>query len=99
MKEVLEALAPWPVIQGIVIGLIIAGIGVWAMLRGLQDRQKKPDPGVEDLQARWEMQQAIAHMHENSFEIVKLLEKQNDIGERMLAAINRLADSHWNRSQ
>lgn len=98
MKEVLEALAPWPVIQGIAIGLVIAGLGVWALLRGMQD-QKKDEPAVEDLKARWEMQKAIAHIHENSFKILACLEQQNDIGERLLAALNRLADQRWNREQ
>ncbi len=105
MEEALKALAPWPTAQGILIGIIIAGIGVWVMRRGLQDYRKN-EPDVEDIKAKWELQKAMAHIHENSFAIVKLLEKSNELAERsnehaeaILAALNRVFDTRWNRKQ
>ena len=41
MKELVEALAPWPLAQGIVIGILVAAAGFWAMRRGLQDRNRR----------------------------------------------------------
>lgn len=98
MDEILKALAPWPMLQGIMLGLLVAAGGAWAMKRGFQD-SKKTEPSVEDLQARWEMQKALAHIHENSFVIVDLLKKQNDLAERMLAALNRIGDNLFNIRQ
>lgn len=98
MEEILKALGPWPVFQGVVIGLMVAAAGAWAIRRGLQDA-KKEEPAVEDLKARWELQKAIGHIHENSFDMVKLLERHNELLELVLAAINRLADSRWNSKQ
>ncbi|MCK1503140.1 MULTISPECIES: hypothetical protein [unclassified Bradyrhizobium] len=40
MEELLKALGPWPVAQGIVIGLLVAAAGFWAIRRGLQDNQR-----------------------------------------------------------
>lgn len=98
MGELLNALTPYPMALGIAIGLIIAAIGVWAMRKGMQERSAKETP-IEDVKARWETHARIGHMHENSFEIVKLLEKANDIAEAQLAALNRLFDTRWNKHQ
>lgn len=98
MEEVLKALSPWPQAQGILIGLIIAALGVWAFRKGLLD-SKKSEPNVEDIKARWELQKAIAHIHDNSFDMVKLQERSNELAEQILAAINRLTDTRWNKRQ
>lgn len=97
MGELLNALTPYPMALGIAIGLIIAAIGVWAMRKGMQERAKETP--IEDVKARWETHGRIGHIHENSFEIVKLLEKANDIAELQLAALNRLFDTRWNKHQ
>jgi hypothetical protein len=105
MEEVLKALGPWPTVQGIAIGIVVAAVGIWAMRRGMQD-SKKSEPNVEDIKARWELQKWMAHIHENSFDIVKLLEKSNELSERSnelleqtIAAINRVFDTRWNTRQ
>jgi len=98
MEELLKALAPWPVMQGIAIGIIVAAIGAWAVRRGLQD-SKKNETSIEDIKSKWEMHKAIGHIHENSFEIVKLLERANELGEQQLAALNRMNDLRWNAKQ
>ncbi|WP_448031561.1 hypothetical protein [Bradyrhizobium liaoningense] len=43
MEELLKALGPWPVAQGMVIGLLVAAAGFWAIRRGLQDNQRTRD--------------------------------------------------------
>ena len=97
MKELIEALGPWPTLQGIAIGMIVAGIGVWAILRGLQGRGREAP--LEDAKQRWEEHKWMEHIHENSFEVVKQLERANDLTEQMLAAMNRFNDSRWNIRQ
>ena len=47
MEELLKALGPWPVAQGIVIGLLVAAAGFWAIRRGLQDNQRPRDDDRE----------------------------------------------------
>lgn len=97
MDELLKALGPWPTVQGIAIGIIVAGVGLWAMRRGLQGSNK--DPHLEDVKAKWQLYDQIRHIHENSFDMVKLLERSNDLAEQMLAAINRFNDTRWNKRQ
>lgn len=105
MEEILKALSPWPVLQGVLLGLLVAAGGVWAMRRGWLDSKKAdsaapvPVPTVEDLKLRWEMQKAIGHIAANSFEIVKLLERQNELTEALTAAVNRVFDTRWNTRQ
>ncbi len=98
MEEFLRALGPWPLLQGIAFGLVIAAIGAWAVRRGLQDSRKN-EPDIEDIKARWELHKAIGHIQQNSFEIVKLLERANELAEQQLAVLNRIFDDRWNRSQ
>ena len=98
MDEILKALGPWPTVQGIAIGIIVAAVGVWAMRRGMQD-SRKSEPDVEDIKARWELQKAMGHIHENSFEMVKCLERSNELAEQILAALNRFNDNRWNKRQ
>jgi len=98
MGELLNALTPYPMALGIAIGLIIAAVGVWAMRKGMQDRRERDTP-IEDVKARWETNTRIGHIHENSFDIVKLLERSNDLAEAQLAVMNRIADGRWNKHQ
>lgn len=98
MEEILKALGPWPTVQGIAIGIIVAAVGVWAMRRGMQD-SRKHEPSVEDIRAKWELQKAMGHICANSFEVVELLKRSNDLAEQMLAALNRFNDHSWNKRQ
>lgn len=98
MEELLKALGPWPLVQGIVIGLIVAAIGTWAIRRGWLD-SKKNEPSIEDIKSRWELHRSIGHLDKNSFEIVRLLERSNELTDQLLMAINRLADNRWNAKQ
>ncbi|MBR0855680.1 hypothetical protein [Bradyrhizobium liaoningense] len=47
MEELLKALGPWPMVQGIVIGLLVAAAGFWAIRRGMQDSARARDEGGE----------------------------------------------------
>lgn len=98
MKEIVEALAPWPTLQGIVLGMIVTGVGAWAVFRGLQGRGREPAQ-LEEAKARWEVHTWLRHINENSFRMVDLLEKQNDLSTQILAAINRSNDQRWNTRQ
>jgi hypothetical protein len=91
MEEFLKALAPWPLAQGIAIGLIIAAIGVWAIRKGLQDKRDR-EPAIETMKAEWAMREQLRHIHENSFEMVEHLKT-------IAAAMNRIADDRWNKRQ
>lgn len=99
MDKLLEALGPWPLVQGIVIGIIVAAIGAWAIRRGLQDFSKRTEPSIEDIKSKWELHRSIGHLDKNSFEIVDLLKRANELAEQQIAAINRLGDSRWNAKQ
>ena len=98
MEELLKALGPWPTVQGIAIGIIVCGIGIWAMKRGL-DKSRSNEPDLEEVKAKWELYTQIRHLHENSFVIIKLLERSNDMAEQQLAALNRSNDARWNKKQ
>jgi hypothetical protein len=52
MEEVLKVLSPWPMAQGVLIGLIIAAGGFWAMRRGLQDNHKRDAETPDTLSVR-----------------------------------------------
>jgi hypothetical protein len=108
MKEVLEALSPWPLVQGLVIGLVIAGIGVWAMVRGLRESSRegpalvaevRVEKSDEEKRREWEAFRDLDHIAKNSFELVKLLEQMVTLQRALLEAMNRFNDSRWNRGQ
>ena len=103
LDELSKALGPWPLLQ-MFFGLSVLIAGIYAIVRGA--RGKPENTSVEDIKARWELQKAMGHLHDNSFDIVKLLEKANEHGERsnelaehILAALNRINDMRWNRKQ
>lgn len=99
MEEALKALGPWPMAQGIAIGLIIAALGGWAFQRGLRDRNRDREPSLEEAKAKWELYGQIRHIHQNSFEMVKHAEKSNELLAGVLAALNRFNDNRWNKTQ
>ena len=98
MEEVLKALGPWPMIQGIAIGLLVAALGAYAMRLGFRDKNKA-EPSMDDLKAQWAAYEHLDHVHENSFAMVKHLEKLVELQLTAIAALNRIADNRWNKHQ
>lgn len=98
MDELLKALGPWPMVQGIAIGLIVGGLGFYAMRLGLRDR-RSGEPSLDALKAQWAAYEHLDNIHQNSFAIVKNMEKLVEAQLLTMAAINRLSDSRWNRLQ
>jgi hypothetical protein len=100
MKELIEALGPWPMIQGIVIGLIVAGVGVWAILKGMRgDGDKDKEPDLEEMKAKWKFFDQFDDVHTNSFALIEQLKQQNSLMTQILAVLNRIADNRWNSRQ
>lgn len=101
MKELLEALTPYPLVLGVVLGLLVAGAAAYAIRLGMRDNQKKQESqlDMDELRARWAVYTQLEHMHENSFAMVKLLEKLLETQTAILAATNRAADRRWNIGQ
>lgn len=101
MDKLIEALAPWPQLQGIAIGLVICAIGYWAIRKGREDKKSSESESrsIEDLKAQWEAYTHIDHIHENSFATVKHLERIVEIQLMILAATNRVADTRFNQHQ
>ena len=102
MEELIKALSPWPLAQGIFIGLLIAGAGFWAVRRGLQDSRKRDGNASaqpvrlhltdEEKRLEWTAYEQLENIERNSFLMVKHLEI-------MTAAFNRIADNFWNVRQ
>lgn len=98
MDELIKALGPWPLLQGIALGTIVAATGAWAIRKGLQSSRKSDVP-IEDMRAEWAAYEQLRHIHENSFEIVECLKRSNDLAAQILAALNRFNDMRWNLKQ
>ncbi|BAL76019.1 hypothetical protein [Bradyrhizobium cosmicum] len=65
MEELLKALGPWPVAQGVVIGLIVAAAGFWAIRRGLQDSHRdKIDDGIRVVRIEETLTVRVEHTDE-----------------------------------
>lgn len=110
MEEILKALAPFPLLEGVVLGIMVAAAGFWAMRRGLQESRRRETASGEALavrleladderRAQWEAHKHLDHIHENSFAIVKHLEKLVELQLTSIAALNRIADARWNKHQ
>lgn len=103
MEEVLKALGPWPLAQGIVIGLLVAAAGIWAMRRGMQESRRrenadgaaqlvKIDRTEEERRLDWKFVEQMERIDKNAAEVPMLLEK-------ILEAVNRFNDTRWNKGQ
>lgn len=110
LKAILVAVAPSPLALGIVIGLLIAGGGFWAMRRGVQENRKRDaeradtmlvriDLSDEEKRRQWKAYEHIGHLNGNSFEIVGHLDQLVELNRGILSALNRLADNRWNSGQ
>lgn len=101
MEELIKALGPWPMIQGLVLGMIVMAVGFWAIKRGLQDN-KKPrieEESLEEIRARWAAYLQLEHLEDNSFKQIELLGKLVEGQLRLHEVLNRIADTRWNRHQ
>ena len=92
MEEALKLLGPWPLLQGLALGLVIAGIAVWAIRRGLQDSNTVATRSDEERYAERDAYKQLDRIEEHTEATVRLLE-------RILEAFNRLNDMRWNRRQ
>ncbi len=103
MKELLDALNPFPLAQGILIGLVVAAGGFWAVRRGLQDSRKRDSLPVEvarvhielsdeEKRLEWIAYEQLENIEKNSFKMAELLKS-------IAEAVNRLADNRWNSRQ
>jgi len=108
MEELVKALGPWPMVQGIVIGLFVAAAGFWAIRKGLQDSRKETGhvPRVvriehtdEEKRWQWEAYKQLGHIEKNSFEIAKHSEDAVELLREVAKGINRMADAYWNSRQ
>lgn len=110
MEEILKALAPWPLLEGVVLGIMVAAAGFWAMRRGMQENRRREAASGDALavrleladderKAQWKAHEHLDHIHENSFAMVKLMEKMVEQQLMVVAAVNRLADTRWNKHQ
>lgn len=110
MEEILKALAPWPLLEGLVLGMIVAAAGFWAMRRGMLESQRHEHSANEPQNVRlhltdeerrlqWEFYKQMEHLHENSFAMVKHMEKMVEQQLMTIAAVNRVADGRWNKHQ
>lgn len=86
MDEVTKALGPWPILQ-MVFGIVVLGLGVWSIVRGLRGKEEKHSD--DDRRAEWEAYNQLSHIEENTFKIVAAQEK-------IVEAVNRLVDVIWN---
>lgn len=90
LDELIKTLGP--IAGSIVIGMIGLAAGGFAIYRGIQSN--KPD-GVKLLEAQraeWEAYNQLRNIEQNTF---KIAENQ----EKLIAAMVRLTDAMWNRSQ
>lgn len=81
MEEGLRALGPFPFLQ-MTFGVVVLALGVWSIIRGLQAK-----PSEEEQRAEWKARQELEHLEENSWKIVMLLEKQNELLGRLISVI------------
>ncbi|MET4173621.1 hypothetical protein ABIB99_004717 [Bradyrhizobium sp. LA6.1] len=109
VKALLVALGPSPLALGIFIGLAVAGLGFWAIRKGLQD-QKRSGEGEgsravriehtdEEKRWQWEAYKQLGHLEKNSFQMVKHNEDSVELLREILKSINRFADGRWNSRQ
>ncbi|CUT12556.1 hypothetical protein BF49_7140 [Bradyrhizobium sp.] len=108
MEEVLKALGPFPVAQGIVIGILVAAAGFWAIRKGLQDSRRgegevartvRIEHSDEEKRWQWEAYKQLGHLEKNSFDQVKHSEDTVDLLREVLKGINRIADGRFNLRQ
>jgi hypothetical protein len=89
MDEVTKALGPWPILQ-MVFGLVVLGLGVWSIVRGIKGKEDKVSD--EDKRAEWEAYNQLSNIEANTFKIAATQEK-------IVETLNRLVDVIWNSNR
>ena len=90
MKDLIDALGPWPALQGIIIGLMVAGVGIWALRKGfLADPESAKDK--DDGRDQWEAYRQLSNIEQNSWHIRTALEKLAETAKDVEAAILNLS--------
>ncbi len=104
MDKIAEALGPWPILQ-MFFGMTVLGVGVFALIRGLNASKTGERMSLDDARQEWEAYQhleQIVHYTQAISENQKLmLDRINYAAkavERNTEAINNLASVLWNRS-
>jgi hypothetical protein len=82
MEGALTALGPYPFLQ-LIFGVAILGLGVWSIIKGLNAK----GPTQEDQRADWAAREQLKNLEENSWKLVHLLEKQNELLGRLAAVL------------
>lgn len=90
MEETLRALGPYPFLQ-LMFGMVILGLGIWSIIKGLQAKESP-----EEQRAQWEARQQLENLESNSWKIVALLEKHNELLVRQNELMGRLASVLYN---
>ena len=99
MEELLKALGPWPTLQGLALGLVIAAIAGWAIRRGMQDSRRRDEPDIEEEIRQREAYGHLKDLAEGISELIDLSRKLNENIVAHHAALNRILDTRWNRHQ
>ncbi len=88
-EEFVKILGPWPILQ-VIFGLLVFGVGAWAVFRGVTNKEDRADP--DDQREMWEAYNQLRDIDRNLRELVQ-------INQRTLEAIQNLASVMWNRRQ
>ncbi len=86
-EEIAKALGPWPILQ-VIFGLLVFGIGAWAVFRGVTGKEDRADP--DDQRELWEAYNQLRDIEHSMRELVKSNQK-------ILEAVQHLTSVIWNR--
>ncbi len=86
-EEFVKILGPWPILQ-VIFGLLVFGVGVWFIVRGITGKESRSDP--DDQREVWEAYNQLQSIERNINELVK-------IDQKILEAIQHLTSVMWNR--
>ena len=86
-EEFVKILGPWPILQ-VIFGLLVFGVGAWAVFRGVTGKEDRADP--DDQRELWEAYNQLRSIELNLAELVKSNQK-------ILEAVQHLTSIIWNR--
>jgi hypothetical protein len=93
-----KALGPWREMRGVAIGAAVACAVIWAIRKGLQDRERY-EPDLKDVKAKWALYHQIENIEKNSFDMRDSLTAIAKAQEGIQDNVGRLVSVPWNRSQ
>lgn len=96
MEEVAKALGPWPILQ-MIFGLVILGLGVWSIMRGLKGKEE--NMRLEDRRQEWAAFEQLKNIEENTFKMIEHQKTVIDTQRAIVQAVNQLTSVLWNREQ